>query len=940
MSIVDNENDDGYYMPHHAIIKEANKTGISLNDILMVGPTIQSRLVQHLTRFRMYHYVLTADIEKMYRQVLLHEEDRKYQKVLWRQQGVIRTFQLNTLTFGVSSSPFLAIRTVHKLAEDEAENYPKASKIIKEHLYVDDLLTGANTIEEARSLRNEIITLLSKGGFTIHQWSSNEPAIIQDLPSHALHSNFILKIDNNLKTLGVTWNANDDNFCYTPKPISRKESPSKRSILAEIAKIFDPLGLLGPIILYLKRLMQNIWRAGIAWDESLPQNIYTEWIIFLNQWDLMGSIRFQRKLLIPNYQKIQMHGFCDASNIGYGACIYVRSCDKNGNTTSHLLNAKSRVAPLKTLTIPRLELCGAFLLAQLFHEVSNTIDIKRFEKCIFWCDSMIALHRLKTPAHRLKTYVANRVTSTIELSGDNEWRYIPSRDNPADSLSRGQLPCDFSNNQLWRHGPSWIIEPETNWPKRVFKPIEIPELKENVCLSVITSEVNFLNKFSSFDKTVRIVAYYIIAELDKNRSVESKKYANLSPFLDNQGLLRVRGRLHKSNMSFAQKHPILIPKHHLTDCIIRETHERLFHAGIQTTLYNIRQRFWLTNGKNYVRKIVRSCIKCFRFRPTFKQCIMGNLPESRVNASIPFSHTGVDFCGPFYIKEKKFRNRNKIKNYVSAFICMSIKAVHLEIVTDLTSEGFIAALRRFTSRRGIPQRMYSDNGTNFVGANNELKEIYRIINVDENLQNIKDFATKYQIQWHFIPPATPHFGGLWESTVKIFKHHLYRVVNDALFTLEEFNTLVIEIEGVINSRPIIALSADPNDLQALSPSHYLIGHVLTSIPETNLSEIPGNRLSMWQHISKIRQDFWKRWSYEYLNELQVRSKWSKGSENIKINTLVLIKNKNLPCSQWSLGRVKDLHPGQDGIIRAVILHTNSGDLKRGTNYICPLPLEE
>ncbi|XP_032682861.1 uncharacterized protein LOC116849630 [Odontomachus brunneus] len=197
----------------------------------------------------------------------------------------------------------------------------------------------------------------------------------------------------------------------------------------------------------------------------------------------------------------------------------------------------------------------------------------------------------------------------------------------------------------------------------------------------------------------------------------------------------------------------------------------------------------------------------------------------------------------------------------------AIKAIHLEIVSDLSSDGFLASLRRFVARRDLPANVYSNNGTNFVGANNQLKEIYALSNSDEHKNHVQRFASEHHINWHFISPAAPHFGGLWESTVKLFKHHFRRVVGDSLFTIEELNTFTIEVEGVLNFRPITTLSSDPNDMCVLTQAHYLTGKPLTTLPEGDLSSVPANRLSVWQHITKVRQDFWARWNLEYLNEL-------------------------------------------------------------------------
>ncbi|XP_011859312.1 PREDICTED: uncharacterized protein LOC105556810 [Vollenhovia emeryi] len=251
---------------------------------------------------------------------------------------------------------------------------------------------------------------------------------------------------------------------------------------------------------------------------------------------------------------------------------------------------------------------------------------------------------------------------------------------------------------------------------------------------------------------------------------------------------------------------------------------------------------------------------------------------------------------------------------------MAIKAVHLEVVSDLTTDGFLAAMRRFISRRGIPKHVYSDNGTNFKGASNQLRELYALFNSEEYKKRTNKFSVEHYIAWHFIPPVAPHFGGLWEST--------------------ELNTFVVEVEGILNSRPISSLSSDPNDPLVLTPAHCLIGRPLIDMPEPNLSSVPANRLTVWQHITKVRQDFWTRWSLEYLNELQVRHKWKKDGKGITIGSIVLIKEKGLPCKQWALGRVQEIHPGQDEIVRVAVVKTATGTMRRSVKSLCPLPMEQ
>lgn len=356
----------------------------------------------------------------------------------------------------------------------------------------------------------------------------------------------------------------------------------------------------------------------------------------------------------------------------------------------------------------------------------------------------------------------------------------------------------------------------------------------------------------------------------------------------------------------------------MTELIIEMTHKEMLHAGTQATLHAVRTKFWPISGKSTTRKCLRHCVKCFRAKPNNYPYIMGNLPRDRVNQARPFLNTGVDYCGPFFIKEKKFRNRGKVKVYCAIFVCFVTKACHIELVTDSTTEAFLGSLRRFFAQRGKCLNLYSDNATNFVGANRELKSLNDFVNSNSFKQTVSDSLSSQGIQWHFSPPRSPHFGGLWEAAVKSFKHHFYRTVGNLLFSYEELYTYITEIEAILNSRPITPLSSDPKDLNALSPAHFLIGDSLTTLPNQDLSHIQQNRLSSWQHIQFIKQHLWKRWSKEYLHELITRSKWQfQRAENIQVGTMVVLKEDNLPPLSWALGRVTKVYPGSDGIVRVV-----------------------
>ncbi|KMQ91222.1 hypothetical protein RF55_8940 [Lasius niger] len=322
------------------------------------------------------------------------------------------------------------------------------------------------------------------------------------------------------------------------------------------------------------------------------------------------------------------------------------------------------------------------------------------------------------------------------------------------------------------------------------------------------------------------------------------------------------------------------------------------------------------------------------------EALMGSLPAGRVTVSKPFLHCGVDYAGPIILREGKRRNARNHKAYISIFVCFATKGVHIELVSDLTSESFIAALRRFISRRGKPSCMYSDNGTTFVGAHKRLKELYEFINDSQTQGEIQQFLREHQTAWCFIPPNAPHFGGLWEAVVKSAKHHMIRIIGKAHLNFEEMTTALHEVEAILNSRPLTQLSSDPNDLTYLSPGHFLIGTTLNSFPCRDLHDVNENRLTRWQRVEQMRQHFWRRWSDEYLHSLQERTKWraNKGLQ-LKPNQLVLVKQQGLAPLQWLLGRVQELHTGSDGIARAALVRTAKGLFTRLLSKLAILPID-
>lgn len=511
----------------------------------------------------------------------------------------------------------------------------------------------------------------------------------------------------------------------------------------------------------------------------------------------------------------------------------------------------------------------------------------------------------------------------------------------------------------------------------------MPE-QRRICASVILHDCNIINdllaRFSNLNKISRILAYCcrffrlrstkpqtitissseILHSLNimckaVQRQVFAKEYASLSshgsickpstllslfPFIDDDGLIRVGGRLKNSALQYDACHQIVLPQNHtLTKRIIEFEHLRNLHSGVQATMAAVRQRFWPLSLRSSTRKIIHNCITCFRAKPTFSEALMGSLPADRVKVSRPFSRCGVDYAGPVTLREGKRRNSRNHKAYIAVFVCFATKALHLELVSDLTSDAFIAALKRLISRRGRPERMCSDNATTFIGAQRQIKEFYDFLNMESVQASIEHFLRDQQTTWSFIPPNTPHHDGLWEAAVKSVKFHLTRIVGTANLTFEEMQTVLCEIEAILNSRPLIPLSSDPNDLNYLSPGHFLVGSPLNSFPTPNLENVNTNTLIRWQMIEQMRQHFWRRWSMEYLNSLQERHKWktSKGQQ-LEPGQMVLIKQPGVPPMQWLTGRVTDVQIGSHGLRRSATVMTARGSYVRPLSRLAILPI--
>ncbi|XP_072401584.1 uncharacterized protein [Diabrotica undecimpunctata] len=719
-----NENlENKYFLPHHCVVKEESLTtklrvvfdgsmksssSYSLNDILLKGPTLQPELFDILLRFRLYSFVFTTDIQKMYRQVKINPDQTFLLNILWRDspEKDIECLELQTVTYGTKSASFQSTRCLMELANTHQTEYPLATDALQNNCYIDDILYGANDEQTLLKAHKELTSLLGTACISLHKWCSNSDSFLKNISSLSSNSSYVIAPDNcSNKVLGLCWNPVLDTFSISLPDFTLKNSYTKREVLSMIAQIFDPQGLINPVTVVAKLIMQNIWISKISWNDTIDADTLHEWLSFISSLSYFKDLSIPRCLFLSQeITGVEIHSFSDASLKAYGACIYLRVTYKLEQVSCSLLASKSRVAPLKPLTLPRLELMGALLCSKLTAKIANIVKEKlsQLDSINMWSDSEIVLAWLRSHPSRWTQFVANRVAQILDNSPNAHWRHVRSKENPADILSRGMLPSELINSSLWFHVPPFLNQLRLDLLKYNPKGYtsKLPE-ERKIILHARNDQIDFFtslsDRFSNFSKFVRTLAYMFrfannakplsrkltntlevselqnaelkiikmlqysnfsseISELKKGKTLSNKCLLPLNPFLDENEMLRVGGRLRNSDVTFDQRYPLLLPsKNRVVRLILHREHVRLCHSGPQNTLSQIRLKYWPLNGLREVKKVTHQCMVCFKFRAKPATQIMADLPKERLNSSRVFAHVGLDFGGPFQIKSSNLR---------------------------------------------------------------------------------------------------------------------------------------------------------------------------------------------------------------------------------------------------------------------------------------------
>ena len=1003
----DDEANNVWYIPHHGVYHPhkpgkirivydcaTRYKGHCLNDHLLKGPDLINNLVGVLCRFRQERVAVVGDVERMFHQFRVQANDRDFLRFLWFDKTLQKVvdYRMKVHLFGAASSPGCANFGLKQIAMDHGHDKPEVAKFIQKNFYVDDGLISVASSEEAIQLVKNTRDVCAKGHVKLHKFISNDRDVMESIPAPCRAKGLTdwnppfenLPVE---RILGVQWCVASDKLKFK---VTLKDMPlTRRGILSTIASIYDPLGLLAPLVLIGKQILQQMCRDHVGWDEPLSEELKPRWERWRLSLSALLNIEVDRCYKSANLGKIvsyEMHHFSDASTQGYGQCSYLRLKDIHDEIYCTLLIGKARVAPLKMTTIPRLELQAAVVSSKISMLLRRELEYTPIKE-YFWTDSKVVLGYVGSDAKRFHMFVANRIQAIRNVSSPNQWHYVSTEHNPADFASRG-LYGDQLLSSNWFRGPAFLWNKtltydENDNSKNVV--LDDPEIRKVNVLTTVSDEasvlINRIDRFSQWHSAVSAVCILqqcIInfkhkksaclsdvssrqrAEMTIIRMLQQQSFPierkiltddrqvksisrqspiyKLDPFLDDNGILRVGGRLGRAGFQYNVKHPIILPKKtHVTKLIVRYFHEKVVHQGRGFTLNAIRSNgYYIVGCTAAVSSCIFNCVVCRKFRGKTQYQKMGDLPEERMQPSPPFLYTGFDCFGPFTVKD----GRKEYKRYGLIFTCMSSRAVHIEILDDLSTDAFLNGLRCFIALRGNVRQLRSDRGSNFIGAKNELSKLMNELDQGK----LKTFLQTHGCDFVQHIPHSSHMGGVWERQIRSIRNILMVLLKNAAGRVNSstLRTFFYEVMSIINSRPLsVENLTDPLGPEPITPNHLLTmkTDVISHPPGIFLREdLYGRRC--WRKVQYLAERFWSQWQKEYLLNLQHRQKWNQRRRDFQVGDIVIVKEDNPIRSHWKLARVIEVFPSQDNIVRKVkLLIADSKLTDKGSRIKKPTILE-
>ena len=831
---------------------------------------------------------------------------------------------------------------------------------------MDDGLKSEPTVEKAVQTMENARQICAKGNLRLHKITSNSKEFLAHFPESELSLSNQTELASGKsdqvleRTLGIQWSTLEDNFkfCFEEK----KRPTTRRGLLSVIASLYDPLGFISPFILKGKQILQQTCVNNVEWDQPLDEELSVAWEKWLEDLKSLPSVTISRCFTPCKFGPVryrELHHFSDASEKGYGTCTYIRSVSETQKVHCALVLSKARVAPKRKVTIPRLELQAAVLATKTASFLQKELKISP-EHHFFWTDSRVVLGYIQNEAKRFHVYVANRIQQIRNVSDPEQWSYIDTKQNPADFVSRG-LSVEGMMSTSWFVGPKFLWE-TTVERSPVICPLDPAdqEVRANVHTCATSAKLyqahssmeSTVSRMSSLSKLQSVFGKIIALARRKKGSpitvIESRRQALIAvarliqqehfnkptPQISNHmrqldvrknadDVLEVGGRIENSSHSRKIVHPVVLPKEsHLSTLIARNAHTKVKHFGRTSTIFEIRkQGFWIIGMRRVVDKEIKTCRTCTRLRGSNLGQKMADLPSDRLERTAPFTNCGIDCFGPFLVK----MNRSQVKRYVLMVTCLSSRAVHTEVLENLSTDKFIDALRRLISLRGNIKTIRCDRGTNFVGACRELKEAAKEI----CSENVAKILHEFECEFLFNVPSASHMGGVWERQIRSVRNALFSLMQDQKRSMSdlELETLLREATAVVNNRPLTVDALESPDCLPLSPNQIL------TMKEEPIFPPPGvftpadiYTRQRWRTIQYYADEFWSRWLKEYLSEQQKRQKWTSERRNVQKGDLVWLTDEMEHRSLWPLAKVINVYPSKDGLVRKVQLQRANANL--------------